>query len=337
LLVVLSLVPMLLAGGCGPVHFTVGVMPGDQRLAVTTVQRARIATGDRIAIIDVSGMILNARRPGLIQQGENPVAFLDEQLEAARGDARVKAIVLRLNTPGGTVTASDAMHRLVKRFRQETGKPVVALMMDVAASGGYYLACASDRIVAYPTTVTGSIGVILQTVTVKPALDRIGIHAEAFTSGANKDAGSPLSTLNDQHRAVLRQLVTDFYARFVAVVREARPAIPAERFAEVTDGRVFSGDQALALGLVDELGDLQDSLRVAARLARIKDAHVVMFHRPLSYVATPYSPSASAPATGTQINVAQLNLPESSEWLSSAAPGFYYLWVPPVPPASLTP
>src|SRR5690606_11863515 len=190
---------------------------------------------DRVALIDVSGMIINASPRGLLYQGENPVSLLHEQLQEARCDSRVKSVVLRINSPGGTVTASDAMYRQIKRFREETGKPVVALMMDVAASGGYYVACASDEIVAYPTTITGSIGVILQTISVKPALDRIGIHAEALTTGPNKDAASPLSTLTDVHRAVLIAMVDDFFQRFVATVRENRPNIPQDQFATVTD------------------------------------------------------------------------------------------------------
>lgn len=318
--------------GCGPMTFVVGVTPGDQALESTVVQEADGWTRDRIAVIDVSGMIINARTPGLLSAGENPVSTFREELDAAAEDRRVKAVILRLNTPGGAVTASDAMYRDVLRFKEMTGKPVVILMMDVAASGGYYLACAGDEIVAYPTTVTGSIGVIIQTVSLQPALSRIGITAEALTSGDNKDAGSPFGEMTEAHRAVLQGLVDEFYARFTSVVRAARPGIPADRFAEVTDGRVVSGERALEVGLVDSLGDLDDAFARAMDLAGVADAHLVVYHRSLEYVGSPY---ASAPGGmphpgSSQINLLQLNLGGSLGGLGSPA-GFYYLWRPDVP------
>lgn len=318
--------------GCGPMTFVVGVTPGDQQLESTVVQDAAGWTADRVAVIDVSGMIVNGRTPGLLSAGENPVSTFREKLDAAAADRRVRAVVLRLNTPGGGVTASDAMYRDVLRFKAQTGKPVVVLMMDVAASGGYYLACAGDEILAYPTTVTGSIGVIIQTMSLQPALSRIGISTEALTSGPNKDAGSPLGEMTESHRMVLQGLVDEFYMRFTAVVREARPGIPADRFAEVTDGRVMSGVQAQELGLVDDLGDLDDAFTRAKALAGITDAKLVVYHRELEYVGSPYAsaPGGMPSAGGAQINLLQLNLDGSPGGLGSPS-GFYYLWRPDVP------
>ena len=325
---------ILLASGCGPVTFVVGVQPGDQALTDTVVERDGRWTGERVAIVDVSGLIVNADTPQVLRPGENPVSLLYEQLEEARQDRRVKAVVLRLNTPGGTVTASDAMYRQVRRFRQRSGKPVVALMMDVAASGGYYVACAADEIVAYPTSVTGSIGVIMQTFSVRPALSKIGIVTDAVTTGAHKDAGSPFSTLTPEQRAVFQGIVDDFYGRFVKVVRTARPDIPPDRFEQVTDGRVFTGDQAAKVGLVDRVGDLQSAFARAKKLAGIDTADLVMYHRRLEYVGSPYAhmpglpglPGAGAlPGAGTQINLAQINLSHS---VAQSPVGFFYLWQP---------
>jgi protease-4 len=314
--------------GCGPVHFTVGVSPGDQKLTSTTVEPDGRWFSDRVALIDVSGLIINADKPHLIQPGENPVSELHEKLRTAAADPKVKAVILRMNTPGGGVTASDAMYRDVQRFRKETGKPVVALMMDVTASGGYYVACAADSIVTYPTSVVGSVGVIVQTLSVKPALSKIGIQAEALTSGKNKDAGSPLSTLTDDHRRVLQGLVDDYYARFVEVVRNARPGIPADRFAELTDGRVISGEQAAAVGMADEVGDITDAHALAMRLAGIDHADLILYHRQLDYVGSPY---AAAPmgtnAPATQVNLLQLNLTDPLAGFDSPV-GVYYLWQP---------
>jgi len=132
----LTALALLVAGGCGPVHFAVGVSPGDQKLTSSVVSPDGYWFSDQVAVIDVSGLIVNAQKPGLIQPGENPVSELHEKLQEAAADHRVKAVILRLNTPGGGVTASDAMYREVQRFKKQTGKPVIAMMMDVAASGG---------------------------------------------------------------------------------------------------------------------------------------------------------------------------------------------------------
>ena len=322
----------LVTTGCGNLTMTIGLSSGDSKLRATTVAEEAGAQGNRVAIIDVSGMIMNMHKPALLSVGENPVALLQEQLKQAEEDANVKAVILRINSPGGTVTASDIMYREVTRFRASARKPVVVLMMDVAASGGYYLACGGDYIVAHPSTITGSIGVIIQTLSLKPMLERWGVEAHAITSGKNKAAGSPLGTLTEEHRAVLKELVDDFYKRFTAVVRSARPHIPPDRFADVTDGRVFSGEDALSVGLVDQLGDLHDAFAKAKELARVSKADMVIYHRPLQYVGSPYAtapgatPAAQATGgTGTQINVLQLNLPEMP---GQSTVGVYYLWQP---------
>lgn len=323
---------LLTSGGCGPIHLAVGVSPGDQQLTKTTVTSDGHWFSPQVALIDVSGVIMNAPKPGLIQRGKNPVSDLHEKLQQAREDDRVKAVVLRLNTPGGGVTASDAMYRDIVRFKQDTGKPVVALMMDVTASGGYYVACAADRVVTYPTSVVGSIGVIVQTVSVKPALSKIGIHAEAMTSGKNKDAGSPLSTLTDDHRAVLQGLVDDYYARFVSLVRDTRPGIPADKFDDVTDGRVVSGEQAVTLGLADQAGDVIDAGELAMQLAGIEHADMIIYHRRLEYVGSPYAQAPDTPGTtgSTQINLMQLNMTGGLPGFDAPV-GVYYLWRPDLP------
>lgn len=324
---------LLALAGCGPVTFVVGLDPGDQKMTATVVERERGAGRNRVAIIDVSGRILNGRELGLLRQGENPVSELHERLRLAANDPNVKAVILRINSPGGGVTASDIMYRDIRRFREQTGKPVVALLMDVAASGGYYVACSTDHIVAYPTSVTGSIGVILQTISLQPALNRIGIETDAIVSGPNKDAGSFLSTLDPEERAILQGMVDDFYGRFVGIVREARPEIPEADFAAVTDGRVMSGADAVRLGLADETGDLFDAWTRAKEAAGIGAADLVIYHRPLQYVGSPYAQAQAQPdpagepsGGGTQVNLAQINLHGGG--LGGLPDGFYYLWTP---------
>ena len=279
-------------------------------------------------MIDVSGMILNARVPGLLSDGDNPVSVFHEELRHAAKDKYVKAVILRLNTPGGAVAASDMMYRDVLEFKKATGKPVIVVMMDVAASGGYYLACAGDYLIAYPSTVTASIGVIFQTVSLQPALSSIGIQTEAITSGPNKDAGSPLSELTDGHRAVYQEMVDTFYADFTGIVREARPTISEADFKEVTDGRVVTGRRALEVGLVDALGDLDDGFTKAKELAGLKDASLVRYHRPLEYVGSPYANAGDRQpeSAAMQVNLLQLNLDGSLGGMPSSC--FYYVWLP---------
>ncbi len=309
--------------GCGPMTFTIGGSPEDNALRVEVIEKAEGWRNDRIAIIDVTGVIMNAHPRSLLSSGDNPVGLFREKLDAARADDRVRAVVLRLNTPGGTVTASDMMYRELQRFREQTGKPVVALMMDVAASGGYYLACGADQIVAYPTSVTGSIGVIFQTMSVKPALERWGIKPEAFVSGPNKNAGSPLSDMTDDQRVVMQSLVDDFYGRFVALVRERRPGIASSDLAMVTDGRVVSGETALRYGLVDHVGDLENAKRQALALAGMDRADVVIYRRPMTYVGSPYA------ATHIEVSAVQIGSGRGGGMggVAEMPAGFYYLWV----------
>ncbi|MEM9420511.1 MAG: signal peptide peptidase SppA [Planctomycetota bacterium] len=331
--VLLSSLSLFVLSGCGPATFVVGVAPGGQTLTTTPIERDGQLGSKHILIIDVTGMIANADQGGLLSAGDNPVARLTEGLRLAANDDKIAAVIIRLNTPGGTVTASDMMYREVQRFKKNTGKPVVAVMMDLATSGGYYLACASDHIIAYPSTVTGSIGVIFQTVSVKPALSRIGVEAEALVSGPNKAAGSPLETLEEGQREILQGLVDRFYADFVAIVRENRTTIAPDTWDSVTDGRVFTGHRAYELGLVDQLGDIRDGIAKAKQLAELKFADVFVAHRPLDYVSGPYSKAPNTPASdaSTQINLLQINLDESLSSVHANDSGMYYLWVPELP------
>ncbi|MEM6457778.1 MAG: signal peptide peptidase SppA [Planctomycetota bacterium] len=324
-IVLVALLGLGLAG-CKAPAIVIGLAPSLQELQESTVE-ADGRTSNKIALIDVSGVLFNADRPGLLTPGPNPVAQLHEQLNRAADDDRVKAIVLRVNSPGGGVTASDLMYRQVQRFKQTTDKPVVVCLMDVAASGGYYLACSGDHLVAHPSTVTGSIGVIAQLVSLKPALDRLGITATTLTSGPNKAAGSPLDTLTEDQQAVLQTLVDTFYDDFKTIVREARPNVAEADWDKVTDGRVVTGRDALKLGLVDALGDLYTAWDTAKSLANIDRAKLVRYHSALRRVTSPYAaaPQANASQT-TQINLAQFNL---NAGLDANFPvGFYYLWSP---------
>jgi len=169
-------------------------------------------------------------RGGFFSDGENPVSLLAEKLDRARADRNVKAMILRLNSPGGTVQATEAMYDLLECFRTQSDKPVVACITNVGASGAYYLACAADKVICQPTSITGSIGVIIQTVSFAGTMKMIGIRAEAITSGKLKDMGSPLKDLTKEQRQVFQGMVDEFYGRFVEVVAERlRPSLNSDR------------------------------------------------------------------------------------------------------------
>jgi protease-4 len=315
---------IFLVGGCSRMRFVIDAVPAEDELTETAVLKEDGAIfASKVAIIDLTGLIADAESPGLIMPGENPVARFAEALHKAETDSAVKAVILRINSPGGTVTGSDVVYREVQHFKKTTRKPVVVLMEEVAASGGYYVACAADEIIAHPTTVTGSIGVIIQTVNVADGLSRIGIRAESITSGPNKAMGSPLEPMPEQHRALLQELVDEFYSGFKEVVVSARPSLKPDDLEWVTDGRVVTGRKAAEVGLVDRVGDLRDAFAAAKSRANLQKARLVKYHRPIEHVGSAYSTAPNSPAA-PQINLVQLNLAHGL----LSQPGFYYLWDP---------
>src|SRR5262249_15137565 len=221
----------------------------------------------------------NARTSSLLGGGrDNPMSLFRERLDAAADDKHVKAVVLRLNSPGGAVTASDIMYQDLCRFRRETGKPVVACMMDVAASGAFYLAMGCDRVYAHPTTVTGSIGVIMSLYNASGVFGMLGVRSEPIKSGPNKDIGNPARPMTEEERAILQGLVDHFYGQFVHVVVRGR-GLSEERVRALADGRIYSGLEAKELGLVDEVGYLDDALDAAMEMACLKDAAVIAYDK----------------------------------------------------------
>jgi protease-4 len=314
--------------GCTRFRFVVDAVPAADDLTETTVYDEDGGFGAaKIVLVDVTGLLVDAERPGFPVPGENPVARFAEDLRRAENDSSVKALIVRINSPGGAVTASDIMYRELSHFKERSGRPVVILMGDVAASGGYYLACAGDEIVAHPTTITGSIGVIFQTFNFSEGMNRIGIRADAITSGPNKDMGNPFEPPDPDHRALLQNIVNEFYGSFVAIVRDSRPELHSDDLPTVTDGRVVTGRRAAELGLVDRLGDLYDAFDAAKERAGLTRARLVKYHRPIEHVGSAYAEAPNPPSAASQINLLQFNL-DSGPIASQT--GFYYLWDPTV-------
>jgi protease-4 len=215
-----------------------------------------LSTEDRIALVRVEGVILDAQSTvtELKRFGENPF---------------IKAIVLRIDSPGGGVVPSQEIYDAVQRVRNKNSKAVIASMGTVAASGGYYIASATDRIIANPGTLTGSIGVIMETANVEGLLKKIGVEGIVVKSGKFKDVGSPLRRMSDEERALLQSVMDDVHKQFIEAVAAGR-AMETAAVQALADGRIFTGRQAKEAKLVDELGNLEDAIQLAADLAGIE-------------------------------------------------------------------
>jgi protease-4 len=316
---------LTLLAGCGPTSFLITPVPTSQTLEQSVVLRESIWATKKVALVDVDGVLRNGRDRSLTGvAGENPVSLFKEKLDQAARDTRVRAMVLRINSPGGSITASDLMYEELRSFRQSTGKPVVACLLDVGASGGYYVACAADQIYALPTTVTGSIGVIMMSPEFSGTMDKIGMKMNVLKSGDLKDAGSMFRAMNERDRAVFTKMITSMYERFLEVVHAGRPNLPAERLRELADGRVYLGPEAKEYGLVDEVGTLDDALLAAKAAAGIADQKVLVveYARPLAYRPNVYAQGEPPPA---QVGLLHVELPD---WLATGAPQFLYLWAP---------
>ena len=208
---------------------------------------------DRVAIIRIEGVILDAQSTisELKQYSENPL---------------VKAIVLRIDSPGGGVVPSQEIHDAVKRVKNKSNKAVIASMGTVAASGGYYIAAATDRIIANPGTLTGSIGVIMEMANFEGLMKKVGVEGVVIKSGRFKDVGSPLRKMSDEERKLLQSVMDDVHHQFIQAVDDGR-ALEVSDVEPLADGRIYTGRQAKEARLVDELGDLDDAIHIAADIA----------------------------------------------------------------------
>jgi protease-4 len=228
-------------------------------------RKAPSSSKETIAVIEIKGPITSSAGDSF---GGMDVDRLVRRLSALRGQPEVKAVLLRIDSPGGSVAAVQEIHQEVVALRK-AGKIVVSSFGDVAASGGYYIASASDKIVANPGTLTGSIGVLFQLGNVEGLFKKVGVRMETIKSGSMKDAGSPFRALSPRERELFQGLVSDAYDQFFRAVAEGR-GLPKPKLRLLADGRVFTGSQAKAAGLVDELGNFETAVRVARELAGIK-------------------------------------------------------------------
>ncbi len=277
---------------------------------------------DRAALIPVVGIIQDVEGGGLLWGGLNQVEAVRKRLKKAAKD-KVKAVILEVDSPGGAVTASDTLYREVVKFKKDNpGIPVVVHMKDLAASGGYYISAPADWIVASPTTLTGSIGVILLHKNLNGLTEgKLGIKIRAYTSAAQKDILSPFRDMTEAEQRHLQSIVDELYDQFVGIVVKCRKDKISEDKVRALEGTILTGKQALARGLVDQLGTLDDVVAKAVDLAKVKSLRVVRYNR---------APSVLEQILSARID-ARVQVGPSFDldtYLSRGGSPFLYLWRP---------
>src|SRR5262245_20876676 len=295
-------------GNSGPVHpFNVPAANGD-------------SCGPIVAVIDIDGLLLDMDMTGPGSAGENPVSLFRERLDAAAADPCVRAVVLRINSYGGGVAASDMMRHDLEQFKNRTHLPVVACLLETATGGAYYIATAADQIVALPTTVTGGIGVILNIYSLETFMQTQGIAAAPVKSGEFIDMGTPIHPAPEEQRAVLERHAKEFHQLFRQTVMGSRRGLAPQE--EIFDGRIFTGVEAAGLHMVDSLGYPDDAVAAACGMAGLARAQVVLYHRCNDRARSVYSTTPNIPLQG---EMTALNVPGLAR---SRMPTFLYLWQP---------
>jgi len=278
---------------------------------------------DKVLLVPIRGVIDTEMaedplrtKPGLLQETVS-------QLRLAEADPRVKAVVLLIDSPGGTVAASEILHHELAALAERGGKRLVACQLGVAASGGYYASAAAELIVAHPGTVTGSVGTIFIRPKVHGLMDKLGLAAEVTASGEHKDMLSPFRPTTPEEEAQVAAMIADMNARFLEVVAKSRGLSP-EAVQQVAKGGIFSAPQALALGLVDQVGFVDDAIDAARTLAGLPaEARVVAYRRSYQPDDNAYNLATSSGGSGLPV-LADLGL---AGYLDSPRPGFHHLWL----------
>ncbi|MGM0369321.1 MAG: signal peptide peptidase SppA [Bacillota bacterium] len=235
---------------------------------------------DNIAVINISGPIMAGDSGGVLGSETASSNDIMEQINSAKDDENIKALLLRVNTPGGSSAASDSIYRELKKFRESTSKPIVVSMGDVAASGGYYVSAAADEIFASPSTITGSIGVIMKFTNLEDLYEKIGVDSITIKSGDHKDIGSSNREMTAKEKKMLENMVDNVYQQFVDAVVEGRN-LSEDDVLELADGRIYNGSKAKELGLVDQLGTFYDAVDHTAELSNIKgEPNLIYYNQP---------------------------------------------------------
>lgn len=317
LTITIVFIALLLCAACQP---KMKLFPdGTEPLKENTLQGEG---DDKILVLPIQGVISDQPKRGVFSAMPSLVQEVSSRLKLAAQDPEIKAVILKVNSPGGTVTASDILYNEITAFKKKTGVTVIAAMMDLAASGGYYISLSADEIIAHPTTMTGSVGVIFIRPKVTGLMNKVGISVEVSASGRNKDMGFPFRPDTTEEVRIIDNMVDDYSKRFLSLLQKHRSPTK-EQLAEIATARVYSAQGALKAGLVDKLGYLPDAIAEAKRLAGLpEDAKVITYKRKTYPNDTLYNSAESQafkmPAF-VNIDAGNLMPPKT---------GFYYMWYP---------
>ena len=276
---------------------------------------------EKILLIDIDGPISNRPKKTLVgfQSETGMVDRIREILKKAENDKKIKGILLRINSPGGTVTSSDIIYHEIKSFKERYNVKVYVSVVDVAASGGYYIAMAGDSIMAHPTSLVGSIGVLALKINLEGLMGKVGVEWEVVKSSEKKDFMSPFRPLTKEERTLFQETIDSYYNRFIDVVVLNRSRLDARAVKILADGRVYNARQALENYLVDSIGYLEDIIKLAKKELNQPGLKVVTYGRPREYKSNYYSSMGSVP----KINL--INLDMGFDW-NQISPQFLFLW-----------
>ena len=278
---------------------------------------------EKILLVDVRG-IINIQKDRAFTGATTALGMVEwirEVIAKAEKDDDIKAVLIKVNSPGGTVTASDIILHELLLFKEKQAIPIYVHVMDLAASGGYYIALAGDEIAAHPTSLIGSIGVIAFKVNLENLMGKIGVDWEVVKSGDKKDFMSPFRSFTDEERKLFQRTIDNFHNRFVSVIAENRSKLDSVQVKALADGRVFDSQQAVKLNLIDRIGYISDTVKQIKHKLENADLQVVTYQREGDHKSNLYSFSPQTPA----FNLINLNLGLNSHALS---PYFLYLWMP---------
>ena len=278
----------------------------------------------KVLVIPIRGIISDAPRKGFPRARPSMVQEIVSQLRLAEKDEEVKAVLLKIDSPGGSTTASDLLYHEIMAFKKRTGAKVVVAMMDVAASGGYYASLAADFILAHPTTVTGSIGVIFIVPKVTGLMGKIGLNMEVNKFGKNKDMGSPFRQSTEEEQEILQGLTDELGGRFVSLVAKHRK-LDQKALADISTARVYLAKEALQVGLVDKIGYLSDALLQAKKLSRLPEDTKVVVYRRTEYPDDNLYNTSTTQYSSSGLPLIDMGLPD---FMTPLRAGFYYLWSP---------
>ena len=275
----------------------------------------------KVLLIPVNGIISDYAHKGLLRTEPSMVQDIVSQLQMAEKDAAIKAVLFKIDSPGGAVTASDILYHEIQAFKEKTGKVVSVVLMNVAASGGYYMSLPADMIMAHPTSITGSVGVIFVRPKVNGLMEKIGVDVVAHTSGMHKDMGSPFREATPKEEEMFQGLAGSLGQRFTRLVKKHRK-LDESAMADVQTARIYLADEALAIGLVDEIGYLSDAVSRTRAMAGLSDDSRLVVYRRTKYPNDNFYNTQTRFESGRKALI-DLGLPEFAK-LSRA--GFYYLW-----------